>query len=176
MGHHYSQCSSPRQHAPFQPTAHFTYSPEPHPVDSWTLDSGANHHLTNNLANLHLHSEYQGTDQVHLTDDWGGEYQGLSSYLAQHGILEQTSCPHTPEQNGCAECKHRHITETGRTLLHHDAVPLEYWTYAFQTAAYLINRLPRQLPSTHLSIDYFQLILITLTFVFLVAYVFLGLN
>ncbi|CAN1836113.1 Retrovirus-related Pol polyprotein from transposon RE2, partial [Linum perenne] len=29
--------------------------------------------------------------------DWGGEYQGLSSYLAQHGILEQTSCPHTPE-------------------------------------------------------------------------------
>ncbi|CAN1761610.1 Retrovirus-related Pol polyprotein from transposon RE1, partial [Linum perenne] len=74
--------------------------------------------------------------------DWGGEYQGLSSYLAQHGILEQTSCPHTPEQNGCAERKHRHITETGRTLLHHAAVPLEYWTYAFQTAAYLINRYP----------------------------------
>ncbi|CAN1134237.1 Retrovirus-related Pol polyprotein from transposon TNT 1-94 [Linum perenne] len=74
--------------------------------------------------------------------DWSGEYQGLSGYLAQHGILEQTSCPHTPEQNGCAERKHRHITETGRTLLHHAAVPLEYWTYAFQTAAYLINRLP----------------------------------
>ncbi|CAN1798348.1 Retrovirus-related Pol polyprotein from transposon RE1, partial [Linum perenne] len=44
--------------------------------------------------------------------DWGGEYQGLSGYLAEHGILEQTSCPHTPEQNGCAERKHRHITET----------------------------------------------------------------
>ncbi|CAN1768644.1 Retrovirus-related Pol polyprotein from transposon RE2 [Linum perenne] len=68
MGHHFRQCPSPRQQAHSQPTAHFTYSPEPHPVDSWTLDSGANHHLTNNLANLHLHSEYQGTDQVHLTD------------------------------------------------------------------------------------------------------------
>ncbi|CAN1160534.1 hypothetical protein LINPERHAP2_LOCUS23372, partial [Linum perenne] len=68
MGHHYRQCLSFRQQASFPPTTHFTYSPEPHPVDSWTLDSGANHHLTNNLANLHLHSEYQGTDQVHLTD------------------------------------------------------------------------------------------------------------
>ncbi|CAN1767175.1 Retrovirus-related Pol polyprotein from transposon RE1 [Linum perenne] len=66
-GHHF------RQQAPFQPTAHFTYSPEPHPVDSWTLDSGANHHLTNNLANLHLHSEYQGTDQVHLTDGFNDQ-------------------------------------------------------------------------------------------------------
>ncbi|CAN1848171.1 Retrovirus-related Pol polyprotein from transposon RE2, partial [Linum perenne] len=68
MGHHFRQCPSPRQQAHSQPTSHFTYSPEPHPVDSWTLDSGANHHLTNNLANLHFHSEYQGTDQVHLTN------------------------------------------------------------------------------------------------------------
>ncbi|CAN1272271.1 hypothetical protein LINPERPRIM_LOCUS14488 [Linum perenne] len=32
------------------------------------LDSGANHHLTNDLVNLSLHSKYQGTDQVQLSD------------------------------------------------------------------------------------------------------------
>ncbi|CAN1849033.1 Retrovirus-related Pol polyprotein from transposon RE1 [Linum perenne] len=76
-GHHYRQCPSPRHQAHFQPTTHFNYSPEPHPVDSWTLDSGANHHLTNNLANLHLHSEYQGTDQVHLTDGFDDQKSPL---------------------------------------------------------------------------------------------------
>ncbi|CAN1215387.1 Retrovirus-related Pol polyprotein from transposon RE2 [Linum perenne] len=66
-GHHYKQCPSPRQNMS-QPTTHFTHSPDSHIANTWTLDSGANHHLTNNLANLHLHSEYQGTDQVQLTD------------------------------------------------------------------------------------------------------------
>ena len=50
--------------------------------------------------------------------------------------------PKNSEQNGCAEQKHRHIVDTGRTLLHHSQVPNEYWHYAFDTAVYLINRLP----------------------------------
>ncbi|CAI0428863.1 unnamed protein product [Linum tenue] len=40
--------------------------------------------------------------------DWGGEYQALTSYLLKHGISHRSSCPYTPEQNGCAERKHRH--------------------------------------------------------------------
>ncbi|CAN1171559.1 Retrovirus-related Pol polyprotein from transposon RE1, partial [Linum perenne] len=62
-------------------------------------------------------------------------------------FLSKPLAPIPPEQNGCAERKHRHITETGRTLLHHAKVPLEYWTYAFQTAAYLINRYPNPYPT-----------------------------
>ncbi|CAN1797934.1 Retrovirus-related Pol polyprotein from transposon RE2 [Linum perenne] len=53
-----------------------------------------------------------------LFEDWGGEYQKLSQYLTTQGIIFESSCPHTPEQNGCAERKHRHVTELGRTLLH----------------------------------------------------------
>ncbi|CAN1163242.1 Retrovirus-related Pol polyprotein from transposon RE2 [Linum perenne] len=56
--------------------------------------------------------------------DWGGEYQKLAQYLADQGIVFQRSCPHTPEQNGCSERKHRHITELGRTLIHQAKVSM----------------------------------------------------
>jgi histone deacetylase 1/2 len=55
------------------------------------------------------------------------------------------SCPHTHQQNGVAERKHRHIVETGLTLLAHDSVPFCYWSDAFTTACFLINRLPTRL-------------------------------
>lgn len=50
--------------------------------------------------------------------------------------------PHTPEHNGVSERKHRHIVETGLSLLSHAGMPRSYWTYAFSTVVYLINRLP----------------------------------
>ncbi|XP_070672688.1 retrovirus-related Pol polyprotein from transposon RE1 isoform X1 [Malus domestica] len=79
-----------------------------------------------------------------LRSDSGGEFtnNSLASFLREHGILHQFSCPHTPEQNGCAERKHRHLVETARTLLVASHVPHIFWVEAFSTALYLINRLP----------------------------------
>ncbi|KAG7570487.1 Integrase catalytic core [Arabidopsis thaliana x Arabidopsis arenosa] len=77
-----------------------------------------------------------------LFSDNGGEFIALRSFLATHGITHLTSPPHTPEHNGLAERKHRHIVETGLTLLSTASVPKEYWSYAFSTAVYLINRMP----------------------------------
>ena len=31
------------------------------------------------------------------------------SFMSQHGILHQSSCAHTPQQNGVAERKNRHL-------------------------------------------------------------------
>lgn len=76
-----------------------------------------------------------------LYSDNGGEYVGLRSYLAQHGIAHHTSPPHTPEHNGVSERKHRHIVETGLTLLQHAGIPNTYWSYSFAAAVYLINRM-----------------------------------
>ena len=50
--------------------------------------------------------------------------------------------PHTPQYNGIAERRHRHIVETCLTLLHQSNLPLKFWSHAFQIATYLINRLP----------------------------------
>ena len=79
-----------------------------------------------------------------LRTDSGGEF--LSSSFQKHitscGIQHNLSCPHTPQQNGCAERKHRHVVETARTLLIASKVPHQFWVEAFLTATYLINRLP----------------------------------
>ncbi|KAM1108382.1 hypothetical protein ACFX2B_004976 [Malus domestica] len=84
-----------------------------------------------------------------LRSDSGGEFLSatLQSFFNLQGITHQLSCPHTPEQNGCAERKHRHVVEMGRTLLSHSGLPSQYWIEAFQTAVYLINRLPPQASS-----------------------------
>ena len=76
-----------------------------------------------------------------LFSDNGGEYVALRSFLSEHGISHLTSPPHTPQHNGVSERKHRHIVETGLTLLSASSMPREYWTYAFSASVYLINRL-----------------------------------
>lgn len=77
-----------------------------------------------------------------LYSDNGGEFIALRQQLSEAGISHLTSPPHTPEHNGVSERKHRHVVETGLTLLTHAHMPKSYWTYALSTATYLINRLP----------------------------------
>ncbi|RVW96740.1 Retrovirus-related Pol polyprotein from transposon RE1 [Vitis vinifera] len=47
----------------------------------------------------------------------------FTSFMSHHGILHQSSCAHTPQQNGVAERKNRHLVETARTLLLHNHIP-----------------------------------------------------
>ncbi|RVW94165.1 Retrovirus-related Pol polyprotein from transposon RE1 [Vitis vinifera] len=92
---------------------------------------------------------------ITLYSDNGGEYQALSSFLTINGVSHLTSPPHTPEHNGYSERCHRHIVETGLSLLTHASMPLSYWPFAFSTVVYLINRLPTP-TLNHLS-PYFKL-------------------
>ncbi|RDX91039.1 hypothetical protein CR513_27041, partial [Mucuna pruriens] len=66
----------------------------------------------------------------------------LNSYLSLKGILHQSTCPHTPQQNGIAERKNRHLVETARTLLLSANVPTNHWGEAILTAYFLINQMP----------------------------------
>ena len=64
------------------------------------------------------------------------------SHLQLCGIVQHVSCAGTLEQNGVAERKHRHIIETGLTMLFHSRLPKNLWIEAFMTVVYLINHLP----------------------------------
>lgn len=77
-----------------------------------------------------------------VQSDWGGEYHRLHNYFKSTGIEHHISCPHTHQQNGLVERKHRHIVETGLALLAQANMPLSYWDEAFNTACFLINRMP----------------------------------
>jgi transposase InsO family protein len=79
-----------------------------------------------------------------IRSDNGGEYifDDFRSQLNQKGILQQLTCPYTPEQNGVAKRKNRHIMSIVRCLLCGMHVPKSYWHMAVLTAIYLMNRTP----------------------------------
>jgi len=79
-----------------------------------------------------------------LRSDNAKEYfsSALSAVLISHGILHQSTCPHTPQQNGIAEKKNRHLVEIARTLLLGAHIPVHQWGDALLTACFLINRMP----------------------------------
>ena len=60
-----------------------------------------------------------------LRSDNAKEYFSMpfSSFMSSHGILYQSSCAYTSQQNGVAEHKNRHLVETVCTLLLHHKVP-----------------------------------------------------
>ena len=95
-------------------------------------------HFKNTMENL-----LGSTIKIFRTD-CGGEYSkhAFQSLCSSHGILHQFTCPHTSQQNGIAERKHRHIVDVALCLISHSSLPFTYWPYAFSTAVYLINRLP----------------------------------
>jgi len=79
-----------------------------------------------------------------LRSDNGGEYMNRDflEYFQRHGLLHESSCNQTPQQNGVAERKNRHILETARALLIGLKAPGRYWDDAVVTAIYLMNRMP----------------------------------
>ncbi len=54
-----------------------------------------------------------------LRSDGGGEYfsNEFIAYLKMHGIQRQFTCRYTPQQNGIAERKNKHIAEVARALM-----------------------------------------------------------
>ncbi|RVW65371.1 Retrovirus-related Pol polyprotein from transposon RE2 [Vitis vinifera] len=79
---------------------------------------------------------------VTFIDDYSRCTCPIYFVYVHHGILHQSSCAHTPQQNGVAERKNRHLIETARTFLLHSNVPFRFWGDAVLTACYLINRMP----------------------------------
>lgn len=79
-----------------------------------------------------------------LQSNGGGEFMSglFKKFLESHGILHLVSCPYTPQQNGLAERKNRHIIETAVTLLGAAFLPQSFWVHACSHAIFLINRMP----------------------------------
>ncbi|KAJ0490671.1 putative RNA-directed DNA polymerase [Helianthus annuus] len=90
-----------------------------------------------------VHNQFECNVKI-FQSDGGTEFTNnrVQSLFQQHGIFHRLSCPHTPQQNGRAERKHRHITEMGLAMMFNSHCPAQFWLDAFTSATYIINRLP----------------------------------
>ncbi|KAL0418446.1 UNVERIFIED_CONTAM: Retrovirus-related Pol polyprotein from transposon RE1 [Sesamum radiatum] len=82
-----------------------------------------------------------------IRSDNGSEFvnERCHALFQSRGIIHQRSCPHTPQQNGIVERKHKHLLNIARSLLHQASLPRKFWGECILTVAYLINRLPSPL-------------------------------
>ncbi|RVW13652.1 Retrovirus-related Pol polyprotein from transposon TNT 1-94 [Vitis vinifera] len=102
---------------------------------TWTdLDSGKTISNAEECSGLYILKErHDPQEQPQMT---------VGEFLAQEGIVHLSSCVDTPQQNGIAERKNRHLLEVARSLMFSMNVPKLFWGQAVLTAAYLINRMP----------------------------------
>ncbi|WOH00045.1 hypothetical protein DCAR_0519401 [Daucus carota subsp. sativus] len=80
-----------------------------------------------------------------VQSDNGTEFNCLKDFFNASGILFQTSCVGTPQQNGRVERKQKHILNVGRALRFQANLPIHFWGESVLVAAYLINRTPSSL-------------------------------
>ena len=65
----------------------------------------------------------------------------VNTYFSNRGIIHESSCVNTPQQNGLAERRLGYTLATARSLLFQAHMPNNYWGEAVMTAAHLINRM-----------------------------------
>ena len=95
-----------------------------------------------NFKNM-IQTQFQSKIQILKSDNARDYFNSiLGEFLAQEGIVHLSSCVDTPQQNGIAERKNRHLLEVARSLMFSMNVPKLFWGQAVLTAAYLINRMP----------------------------------
>lgn len=86
-------------------------------------------------------NHYSANIKIFRSDN-GGEYTShtFKNHLPKHGIIHQTSCPYTPQQNGVDERKNRHLMEVARSMMfhtHHVILSTEYQPELFMIALHL---------------------------------------
>lgn len=79
-----------------------------------------------------------------LRTNRGGDFRSnaFKNFCLSHGLIHKFTCIHTPQENGVAERKHRHLVECTLTMLSYFKLPTSYWSYAISTAVHIVNRLP----------------------------------
>ena len=61
-------------------------------------------------------------------------------FYRDNGIIHETSCIYTPQQNGRVECKHR--AEVARALHFQASLLIEFWSKYSLIVVYFIDRAP----------------------------------
>ena len=76
-----------------------------------------------------------------MQSDNGIEFD-MKSFFQNEGIVHQTSCVETPQQNGIAKRKHQHIMNVTRAILFQSKLSMQFWSYVVTYVVFVINCVP----------------------------------
>ncbi|KAG8495046.1 hypothetical protein CXB51_012729 [Gossypium anomalum] len=95
-----------------------------------------------------IQTQFSATVKIVRSDN-GSEFfnTACTEFFHTMGIIHQSYCSHTPQQNGVAERKHRHLLEVARSLKFQSNMPSKFWGECVLAACFIINRLPTLLLS-----------------------------
>jgi len=84
--------------------------------------------------------QFETTVKIVRSDN-GSEFTSkpMEQFYQDHGIIRQSSCVETPQQNGQVERKHRHVLNVVRALLFQANLPIKFWGKCVLAAVHLIN-------------------------------------
>ena len=88
--------------------------------------------------------DYRNKKMKFLRSDRGGKYLSyeFGLHLKQCGIVSQLTPPGTPQRNGVSERRNRTLLDMVRSMMSLTDLPLSFWGYALETAAFTLNRAP----------------------------------
>jgi len=109
---------------------------------TWVILLKAKSEVQSNIQNFIALIERQFDSKIKLIRFDNGPEFSLKDFYASKGIIHQTSCPYTPQQNARVERKHQHILNVARALLFQSEIPNKFWSYAIKHVVFLINRVP----------------------------------
>jgi transposase InsO family protein len=66
----------------------------------------------------------------------------FGDHLKKYGIVPQLTPPGTPQWNGVSERRNRVLLDMVRSMMSQADLPLSFWGYALETAAFTLNRVP----------------------------------
>jgi transposase InsO family protein len=91
---------------------------------------------------LRLNNEHPSCLKAIHSDNWT-EFRNVSfdQFSLEHGVDQQFSAPHVPQQNGVVERKNRTLVEMARMMLDGHRTLRCFWADAISTAWYISNQI-----------------------------------
>ncbi|GJT62079.1 retrovirus-related pol polyprotein from transposon TNT 1-94 [Tanacetum coccineum] len=135
----------PYRHTTINKCKYFLIIVDDHSRATWTYLMPSKNHAISNIKTFYFYilNHFKTTIKTIWSDN-GTEFlnSSLSDFFSQHGIIHQTICPYTPQQNARVERKHKQLLEIARELKLQANFPIHFWGYCILAATYIINRLP----------------------------------
>lgn len=87
-----------------------------------------------------VHTQFNKKIHVFRSNN-GPEFfnQHCANLFQSLGIIHQSSCPYTPQQDGVVERRHRHILETARTIKFQGCLLDRFWGICIEVVVYIIK-------------------------------------